>query len=409
MGLERAYVNLTDALTMLGRPRESARLAAGGARGDAPVRDRQHRARRELDRGAARDRRLGRGRERSAPPRCARITVELPVHAPHAPRRRRDRPRRLRGRASAPRGRERHAARGPRARPLRRLPRRARPLGAPLDGRRRGRPRRSGAGTPRARPPRSASSSAPRDCAHRRSWQRSHAPAGTPTPLRDWLGRARKLLDRRPPRRRARPRRSHRTPTAGAPWPRPSTSAPAATPRPEPWSDAAATWERLERPPLAAYCRWRQAEALVAAGASRAEASVPLREAHAVAARIGAKPLLPRARAARRTRAARSRAAGRRARRTRAGPGGDPRPDAARGGGADARRPRLHEPRDRRDARDQRQDGERPRLAHPAQARRAEPARGGRDRAPIAPDRPRPQAQQPRARSAAVRLAASGA
>ena len=50
-------------------------------------------------------------------------------------------------------------------------------------------------------------------------------------------------------------------------------------------------WERLERPPLAAYCRWREAEALVAAGASRIEASVPLREAHAVAVRIGAKPL----------------------------------------------------------------------------------------------------------------------
>ena len=37
---------------------------------------------------------------------------------------------------------------------------------------------------------------------------------------------------------------------------------------------------------------WRQAEALVAAGASRTEAAVPLREAHAVAARIGARPLL---------------------------------------------------------------------------------------------------------------------
>ena len=61
---------------------------------------------------------------------------------------------------------------------------------------------------------------------------------------------------------------------------------------PESWSEAAATWERLERPPLAAYCRWREAEALVAAGASRLEASVPLREAHAVAARIGARPLL---------------------------------------------------------------------------------------------------------------------
>ena len=59
--------------------------------------------------------------------------------------------------------------------------------------------------------------------------------------------------------------------------------------RPDAWSEAAAAWERLERPPLAAYCRWRQAEALVAAGA---DAAGPLREAYAVAARIGARPLL---------------------------------------------------------------------------------------------------------------------
>jgi DNA-binding CsgD family transcriptional regulator len=64
------------------------------------------------------------------------------------------------------------------------------------------------------------------------------------------------------------------------------------TARPESWAAAAESWERLERPPLAAYCRWRQAEALAAAGASRTEAAVPLREAHAVAARIGARPLL---------------------------------------------------------------------------------------------------------------------
>jgi DNA-binding CsgD family transcriptional regulator/tetratricopeptide (TPR) repeat protein len=61
---------------------------------------------------------------------------------------------------------------------------------------------------------------------------------------------------------------------------------------PESWSEAATVWDRLERPPLAAYCRWREAEALVAAGASRTEAGTPLREAHAVATRIGAKPLL---------------------------------------------------------------------------------------------------------------------
>ena len=62
--------------------------------------------------------------------------------------------------------------------------------------------------------------------------------------------------------------------------------------RPESWSAAAAAWDELERPPVAAYCRWRQAEALVAAGAARAEASVPLTDASAVAARIGARPLL---------------------------------------------------------------------------------------------------------------------
>ena len=64
------------------------------------------------------------------------------------------------------------------------------------------------------------------------------------------------------------------------------------TPRPELWSYAAETWDRLERPPVVAYCRWRQAEAHVAAAGSRIEASQPLREAHAIADRIGARPLL---------------------------------------------------------------------------------------------------------------------
>jgi DNA-binding CsgD family transcriptional regulator/tetratricopeptide (TPR) repeat protein len=62
--------------------------------------------------------------------------------------------------------------------------------------------------------------------------------------------------------------------------------------QPESWSEAAVAWDRLERPPFAAYCRLREAEALVAAGASRTEAGAPLREAHAVASRIGAEPLL---------------------------------------------------------------------------------------------------------------------
>jgi DNA-binding CsgD family transcriptional regulator/tetratricopeptide (TPR) repeat protein len=62
--------------------------------------------------------------------------------------------------------------------------------------------------------------------------------------------------------------------------------------RPAPWSDAAAAWQRLERAPLAAYCRWRHSEALVAAGRPRAEAGVPLRDAYAVATRLRARPLL---------------------------------------------------------------------------------------------------------------------
>jgi DNA-binding CsgD family transcriptional regulator len=65
-----------------------------------------------------------------------------------------------------------------------------------------------------------------------------------------------------------------------------------AEPRPDAWAEAASRWDQLERPPLAAYCRWREAEALVAAGASRTEASMPLREAYTVAARIEARPLL---------------------------------------------------------------------------------------------------------------------
>jgi DNA-binding NarL/FixJ family response regulator len=62
--------------------------------------------------------------------------------------------------------------------------------------------------------------------------------------------------------------------------------------QPGSWSNAAAEWERLERPPLAAYCHWRQTEALVATGAPGREASGPLRKAHAVAAGIAALPLL---------------------------------------------------------------------------------------------------------------------
>ncbi|HMA47987.1 MAG TPA: response regulator transcription factor [Frankiaceae bacterium] len=51
------------------------------------------------------------------------------------------------------------------------------------------------------------------------------------------------------------------------------------------WQAAADAWQQLGRPYRTAYCRWRQAEALLAAGdASRA--GDPLRTAHATAVRL---------------------------------------------------------------------------------------------------------------------------
>jgi DNA-binding CsgD family transcriptional regulator/tetratricopeptide (TPR) repeat protein len=109
--------------------------------------------------------------------------------------------------------------------------------------------------------------------------------------VRNWLTRAQELITAA---RRAAAEASAVTPNAGgwlavaeAEYERACGPA-----RPESWSQAADSWQRLERPALVAYCRWRQAEALVAAGASRTEAAVPLQQAHAVTARMGAKPLL---------------------------------------------------------------------------------------------------------------------
>ena len=356
---------------------------AGGARGDPPVRDRQRPARREPDRGAARDRRLGRGRQAQRR-RAPRHHLELPVLAAHHPRRRRDRPRRVRRRASAPRGRERHAARGPRCSASTTPTSQSSPSGSAGGPTRTPPSGTAWRGRASARLPRSASSCAPRGCAHRRSWRRSRAPAGTPAPFATGSPGRRSSS----PSLAARPRRpSAVTPNAEG-WLALAEAEYArarGVARPESWSEAADSWERLERPPLVAYCRWRQAEALVAAGASRAEAAVPLREAHAVAARIGARPLLrelellaQRARLDLAPPQAAS-SAGKQGAEEILGL------TATRGGGPEPRRPRLHQPRDRRDARHQRQDRQRPRLAHPAQARGAEQARGSRDRPPPRP------------------------
>jgi DNA-binding NarL/FixJ family response regulator/tetratricopeptide (TPR) repeat protein len=64
-----------------------------------------------------------------------------------------------------------------------------------------------------------------------------------------------------------------------------------AHPNPRSWEEAAAAWEALQQPPIVAYCRWRQAEALVAAGAPGADTALPARAAHATAQWLGARPL----------------------------------------------------------------------------------------------------------------------
>jgi DNA-binding CsgD family transcriptional regulator/tetratricopeptide (TPR) repeat protein len=60
---------------------------------------------------------------------------------------------------------------------------------------------------------------------------------------------------------------------------------------PAQWDVAAAAWSALWRPYPTAYAQWRQAEALLANRAPRAQAAEPLRAAHAVAVRLGATPL----------------------------------------------------------------------------------------------------------------------
>jgi DNA-binding CsgD family transcriptional regulator len=60
---------------------------------------------------------------------------------------------------------------------------------------------------------------------------------------------------------------------------------------PAQWQAAATAWLALGRLYPAAYAHWRQAEALLASKAPRAQAEETLRAAHAVAVRLGAAPL----------------------------------------------------------------------------------------------------------------------
>jgi DNA-binding CsgD family transcriptional regulator len=60
---------------------------------------------------------------------------------------------------------------------------------------------------------------------------------------------------------------------------------------PELWSAALAAWDALDRPYQVAYCAFRHAEALVAAGAPASAANAPARTADAIAERLGARAL----------------------------------------------------------------------------------------------------------------------
>jgi DNA-binding NarL/FixJ family response regulator len=61
--------------------------------------------------------------------------------------------------------------------------------------------------------------------------------------------------------------------------------------RPELWQAAVEAWDDADRPYVAAYCRWRLSEALLASGAHTADAALPAREAYRVASWLGAQPL----------------------------------------------------------------------------------------------------------------------
>jgi DNA-binding CsgD family transcriptional regulator/tetratricopeptide (TPR) repeat protein len=60
---------------------------------------------------------------------------------------------------------------------------------------------------------------------------------------------------------------------------------------PERWADSAHAWEALGYPWQAGYARWRQAEALLAQGASRPDAAAALARARTLAGGLGARPL----------------------------------------------------------------------------------------------------------------------
>ena len=136
----------------------------------------------------------------------------------------------------------------------------------------------------------SASGSVPRRSGRRPNWPRSPATAHDAEATDSWIVVAQRVVA---DARRTAELAALITPNAGG-W---LALAEAEYARahggsdPHLWNIAAVAWVRLERPPLAAYCQWREGEALLEAGAARSEAAVPLRSAYAVATRLSAAPL----------------------------------------------------------------------------------------------------------------------
>jgi DNA-binding CsgD family transcriptional regulator len=63
-------------------------------------------------------------------------------------------------------------------------------------------------------------------------------------------------------------------------------------PNPNGWAAVRTSWSEAGRPYFAAYAGYREAEAALEAHRPKPEAAAPLREAHVIAAQLGARPLL---------------------------------------------------------------------------------------------------------------------
>jgi DNA-binding CsgD family transcriptional regulator len=109
------------------------------------------------------------------------------------------------------------------------------------------------------------------------------APSPESAPLQDCL----EVLDRRGRARRAPETSEVRASVAMG---RAEVTRAEGSPDPDAWADAARRWEGLRFPAPAVYCRWRQAEAVLAAG-NRAEAVALWQEAHRSAGALGAASL----------------------------------------------------------------------------------------------------------------------